>query len=307
MSKAFRATGAAIAGIALGLVGITVFAGAASATDSTVPPAPMFVESNTCKTIVNHGNLDNVNSVGTPTKTLTINGVEVVTPANPDKVTWKTDLTPHVALNNVQNMSYQTYKFANGVDGEFAVPAYHVYLALPGNKTATLVYEPYWSNTTSGLLKPDTGVWHTWNAKVGKWWTSSNDVNGMTAEGGGGEHNKTWTEIANANPTAEITGFGWGQGTYNKGAHTILNSIKFSASENVCLAHNWSTKYAVPSTTPSAVPTASAAPSTIAVVPVAQPSLPITGVSVPAIVTTGIIVLAIGGFAIFFTRRRKTN
>lgn len=289
-------------------VAAAIVAPTAAHAGDNVPPRPQALLSSTNCTTVKHGDLTGVTKTGTPAASLQIDGVEISTPANPDKVVWKTD-TAATALKNVKALSYQTYKFATGASSEFAAPAYHIYLSLPGGKSATLVYEPYWQSEGAGLLKPSTTEWQPWNPMSGKWWTSSHDVIGMTAEGGGGEHNALWGDIVTLNPEAAVVGYGWGQGTYNAGAKALVQAVLFK-NNSACNLHNWSTN------NPAPVATTTTAP---AVVPVVQPtgsqsasaaatgSLPVTGSNGVVLGSVAVLFVGVGVGLFMVSRRRRTT
>lgn len=292
------------------LLAVAVAAGAATVTlaapanaADNPPPRPMTAMTAPNCTPVKHGDVAGVTKTGSPTVSLQVDGVEIATPAQADKAVWKGALAAPAALRNVRDLSYWTYKFNTG-KAEYAAPAFHVYLSLPGGKSATLVYEPYWQGQ-SGLLKPSTTDWQKWYPLEGKWWTASHDVAGMTAEGGGGEHNAAWDAIVSANPEAAMTGYGWGLGSYNDGAKALVQDLLVRTTAG-CTLDKWSTSYPAPTVAPTTAPT---------VAPVVLPtahtsstpaaSLPVTGTNVGVIAGGAVVLVALGIGGVVIGRRRR--
>lgn len=189
-------------------------------------------------------------------------GLKLTTTAVADKLGWKRTLDNAVPMALVTGMRYTTRKVDDGATNPAALVAYHVYLRVPtptGDVDATLVYEPYYQITGN----PPLDTTKTWDVKGGKFWTN-HTIPGLTAEPGGSyAGNRTWLEILTANPKAVVTGYGFGQGTYNAGTISLLlkandyAALEFHSigpkSVNEC--HNWRKPKPHPTHPPTTPPT----------------------------------------------------
>ena len=261
-----------------------------------------------------HTNTDGITVVGTATATVVAGGVKVTTgvTSDADKVTWKYTAPAAVDADDVTGASYITTKQDDPGPGvnDAALPAYHLYVHTTAGD-ATLVYEPYYQ--ISGNPARNTAT--TWNVLAGKFWTSSTNVAGLPAEGGGSyAGNKTWTDIKAANPGMTVTGYGFGLGTYNRGVIATLNNLLFSSKVNTtskCTKHQWIQPIVQPSRSKSpsasASLTTSAAPTTpgASMTPAAVTgTLPVTGPG--ATVGIGLALVVAGAVAVIVARRRRT-
>lgn len=263
-----------------------------------------------------HGDTKGVTTVPAAAVENQSDGIKMSTPDNPAKVSWQSDAF-EVSLKDVKDLSYSTYKYDTAAPA--ALPAYKLYLKMLNGDTATIVYEPYYQIPGN----PAKGQWKTWNVEDGKWWTSSTKVVGMTPEGGGSyANNKTLGYIAEKNPGVKVVAFGWGQGTYNAGAVTKLNNVKFSTKYK-CSEHKWdctaSPSPSKSSASPSASVTATVTPTTqpttmppttpgitVSATPVSG-SLPVTGPGTGGVAIAGGVLFLIGVAVVLVARKRKTD
>lgn len=184
-------------------------------------------------------------------------GLKISTTAQADKVAWKRTLAHPVNMADVTGLRYTTRKVDDASKNAAALVAYHVYVSAPtdsGDVQATLVYEPYYQI----IGNPPTNTTHTWEVKLGKFWTNKT-IPGLVAEPGGSyAGNRTWSQILTANPKATVTGYGFGQGTYNEGTTSLLFKANNSAamefkSTKGSECHNW-TRPKHPPTHPPTIP-----------------------------------------------------
>ncbi len=285
--------------------------GTTAALAFAAPAAATGDHGNECTT-VGHGVTTDIAIVPAATVELLSDGVKISTPDTPAKATWKSGPVD-VKLTDLTAGEYTTYKFDTAAPA--ALPAFHLYLKTADNKTATIVYEPYYQIAGN----PDKDTWKTWNVLAGKWWTSSSNLTGVTPEGGGSyAGNKTLAYIAEKNPGVKVVAYGWGQGTYNAGAVAKLGELKFDAKGVNCVKHQWSTRYkpspsmsksASPSPTPTKTTTATATGTHTATPSVTATALPLTGPSgTGGIVLLGVALVVLGAAlvgGVAYARRRR--
>lgn len=291
----------------LAVVGLAAAAATVAGVTAASAPAAATGDHNNVCTTVGHGVTTDITLVPAATVELTEDGVKIKTPDTPAKANWKSGAVD-VKLTDLTTAEYATKKYDTAAPA--ALPAFHLYLKTSDSKLATIVFEPYYQ--ISG--NPDVGVWKTWNVLTGKWWTSSSNLTGVTAEGGGSyAGNKTLAYIAEKNPGVKVIAYGWGQGTYNAGTVAELNNLKFDAKGSSCVLHRWSTKYK-PSPSPSVSKSVSTSPSasksvTAPASPSVSPtaSLPVTGVSTPGIAAIGAVLVAGGVGVLLLARRRRSQ
>lgn len=293
-----RLAAAGFAAAAVTVAGITAAAAPAAATG----------EHNVCQ-VVTHGVTTDITLVPAATVELVENGVKISTPDTPAKANWKSGAVD-VKLTDLTDAEYSTFKHDSAAPA--ALPAFHLYLKTTDGKLATIVYEPYYQD---GVGNPAKDTWKTWDVLAGKWWTSSSNLTGVTAEGGGSyAGNKTLAYIASKNPGVTVIAYGWGQGTYNAGTVATLRDLKF-ATKKTCVQHKWSAKYKPspsPSTSKSVSPSPSASSSKSPAAPVSPSvsptaSLPVTGVSTPGLVAAGVGLVAGGAGVLLLLRRRRRS
>lgn len=261
-------------------------------------------------------NTDGVTVAGGATAAVTADGIVLTTPDIPSEATWKVTLAEPVKLSDVTDLSYITRKTDTdtGDNNDAAIAAFHLYLDVEGTKT-TLVYEPYYQ--ISG--NPARNTTQTWDVDSGKFWATVT-IPGIVHEGGGSyAGNRTLAQVKAANPQAKVIGYGFGQGTYNKGTISRVNYLKF-AGKHSCVVHVWDgTKKPSPSpstskpVSPSPTVSKSATSTATATRPVSpkptSTSLPVTGPGdTGSIVGVGAGLLAVGGALIggtMYARRRR--
>ncbi len=241
--------------------------------------------------------------------------------SNDDAVTWRQDIPAGnwVDIDKVKSMSYRTKKLDTAGPGvnDAALPAFRVHLDVPSVGDVTLVYEPYYQIVGNPPRNVETG-WEL--VPNGKFW-SNKTIPGLTAEGGGSyAGNKTWAEIAAANPQARVKGYSIGLGTYNTNTIGWFNQVHFEGKgQNWNCSHSWKQPTASPSVSTtvkpsssvSASPSASAAKSvgvTVSPTNTAGPTLPVTGqnTNVAALAGgVGLAMLLAGVIGVVISRQRR--
>lgn len=126
-------------------------------------------------------------------------------------------------IADVDDISYSTYRQAGSAQQVAALNLQVDYNgAEPGGFT-TLVYEPVYNNASQTVVD---GVWQTWQADEGRWW-STQPINEQCA-GAVGSCFKTWAEIVERNPDAVIVGgVGVNQGSGNAGLTSNVDAFTF--------------------------------------------------------------------------------
>jgi len=158
--------------------------------------------------------------VGPSTPPSGVGSFETVTPTGADKATLFNYDHVGTALADITALGYSTYRTSGASPDQ--VPAINLEVdvngAAPGGFT-TLVFEPVY-NTGQGTVAD--GVWQTWDAKNGFWWSTRN-IPGVCAF----DCFVKWDDIVAANPGAVVVGgFGVNQGSGNPaltGASDALN------------------------------------------------------------------------------------
>jgi len=205
-----------------------------------------------CDTTVRR-DLSGINLEGEATATLVTRGLKLTTGnADVDQIGWSSDVD--VALSAVTTLSYQTERLPRNAN-EVALPSYHLYLDVndDGTNDTVLIFEPYYQ--VSGN---PSGATTTWDVDAGKFWATRTLSPWTDNEPAGGSYagNKTLAEIRAFYPEAQVTGYGFGLGSYNRNVEVRLNELRFQ-STRVCELNNWTTA-ATPTGSPTATPTASA-------------------------------------------------
>ncbi len=276
------------------------------------------------------------------TATVQAQGVKLSTPEQASKVDFAVPVKAKLA--SVTEASYQTKKLDPG-DNErtkFALAAYRLGVDVDGDGTAdtTAVFEPYWQPSGAVTLPPYEST--TWDVAKGVFWLSKT-AGGLTGAPGG-PASYTLADLSKAWPDAVVVAYGVGQGTYNEGAVSRVNHVRFAAGQT-CGKHEWrattqpTTSPAVsPTATPSPTATATASPTaTASVSPTASSTasptvtasaslsaappltpaagggssngggLPVTGAPAALMAGGALALLAAGGGLLLAARRRRTR
>ena len=147
--------------------------------------------------------------VGPSTPPLGVGSFETVTPTGADKATLFNYDHVGTALSSITALGYSTYRTSGASPNQ--VPAINLEVDVNGADAGgftTLVFEPVY-NTGQGVISD--GVWQTWDAKNGFWWSTRN-IPGVCAF----DCFVKWDDIVAANPGAVIAGgFGVNQGSGN--------------------------------------------------------------------------------------------
>lgn len=235
------------------------------------------------------------------------------TVADPDdSVLWKINIpgNEQPKTKQVKGLSYRTIKLDKaGPDvNDAALPAYRVYVDIPNVGVTTFVWEPYWQ---PGVGNPTRGVEVGWDPfNTGKWWSTKALPPAFPADNTkGGPPTKTWAEIAELYPNANVTGYGIGLGTYNKGTIAWLDHVVFKA-QGKCVDHQWkymavspssSSKSPSTTTSPNATITVTASRSGAATLPVTGQS----GNTAGHLAVGGLLFVIVGAVAIAISRNRR--
>lgn len=275
MSTARRITGATLAGLALGFVGITIFAGNASAATQDVVitshiksapddgnPAP-WARDTFIRTTTIHENDDHSYHVTIKDKGTFTTTKGIATLGNPD------------------------LKVINKVTGDFI-----------GSWDYT-VTRPAVSALSKATVKSEIKTDESFDYSVCAHKDDANeDCASLPKTGNWPAH--FFTEGMVVTPSDN---WYW---KYTTACETMENGNAVVKDGKVDNVKGNITGQTCPPVAPVVQPK-SADPTVAPVVPVAQPSLPVTGVSVPVIAGTAGVLILIGGAAYFGTRRRKTN
>lgn len=116
-------------------------------------------------------------------------------------------------IADVNEMSYSTYAHQPVVVASINM---EVLTDPPGGYT-TLVYEPY-LNPGAGAVVP--GVWQSWDAFHGMWW-STHVIAGVPTRG----VPVAWSVIVAANPHAVIIDYGINQGAFNASTTSNVDAL----------------------------------------------------------------------------------
>lgn len=156
---------------------------------------------------------------GTPgTYKFTVQGLELATPEVQSYVYGLIN-GGYTKLVDIDAMRYSTYRFSDSTGNNQVVPSYVLYVDYDGNIATTgdqeyLIFEPIYNGTVV------ENSWQTWDVLGGgtsTWWSDSS----------GGDPTLVWNAILAAHPNAQALYFGFNQGTYNPGAHTMVQDIVF--------------------------------------------------------------------------------
>jgi hypothetical protein len=294
-------------------------------------------ESPRCTTVVVDGSPD-ITTSGGGTATITDDGLIMSTPAQPSKVTYRYKLSNPVPFSDVSSLEYLTDRQPGATGVDTTVAAYKLGVDIQGDGVTdgTLVYEPYYNGTV-------TDAEQTHNAlgvdRAGKWWYSAEPGNKQTLA-----TFKAWTDGTGpvTFPAPEVVWFGVEQGTYNTGAITRVNRIRF-AGDGVCKLVKFMLPKGVPTTQPptatqtptvkpttkppatTAPPTSTKPPVTTApptsTAPTTEPpttgggggsdddggALPVTGPGIAVAAGMGIVAVGGGIAVLLVTRRRRAR
>jgi hypothetical protein len=194
------------------------------------------------------------------TATLIGDGVVLSTPKQASHVNWRHTLAKPVAMDKVTALSYLTDRqdAATGVPTTVASYKLGIDSDSDGDEDGRLTYEPYYNREVTGAAATND----TFADGSGKWW--------YTKEPGNLQTLATYAKwAAGTGPVAftkpQILWFGVGQGTYNDGAITLVNQVKFKAA-GACVSARFGAPKGMPSPddpSPSVSPsrTTSASPS----------------------------------------------
>jgi hypothetical protein len=158
--------------------------------------------------------------------------LELATTSAGAKAQMLTNLYDGVALSDVDEIGYSTYRDPLATGFIAGVASLNLRVDLDGNGTSDvyMVYEPYQDQGNAAIL---TGAWQAWDAHRGgdaKWWIN-------TGAGGCGQPTPcTWSAIVSAFPSATIregAGFpgslGVNQGSGNAGFLSNVDGLTVSA------------------------------------------------------------------------------
>jgi LPXTG-motif cell wall-anchored protein len=243
------------------------------------------------------------------TATVTASGLRLTTPAQASKVGYKYDLPAGVLLSTVSALSYTVTRQAESTGVDTTVAAYKIGVDADGDGDfdGTLVYEPYYNGPVT-LAQLDADAFNGTGSTPGggKWWYSAEPGNLQTLA--------TFASWAAGTGPVQFTtpkalSFGVEQGTYNTGAVSVVQGLRFQAGDS-CRLVTW--KKAAPTTPPATRP---------ATPPAATPTpapgtaggngngdgLPVTGTATVAIASVGGLLLLAGIVAIVATYRRRVR
>lgn len=166
---------------------------------------------------------------------LGVGSFETVTPTGADKVTLFNYEHVGTELEDINQMSYSTYRTTGAVANQ--LPAINIQVdvngSAPGGFT-TLVFEPVY-NTNQGAIQD--GIWQTWDAYSGGqaiWW-SSNPIPGAPNR----DTFVTWNTILANNPDAVILGgFGINQGSGNPALTASTDALNIGYND-FCVTYNF--------------------------------------------------------------------
>ena len=129
-------------------------------------------------------------------------------------------------LENIDTMSYSTYRSSASTGSAVQVPSYQLAVQTPSGFT-TLVFEPVY-NTGQGSIVNDTWQsWDAYNGGNGVWW-STRTIPGVCAF----NCFVQWSDIVAANPGSTVLGILINQGSGNPGIDANVDALTFGASGN---------------------------------------------------------------------------
>jgi hypothetical protein len=166
---------------------------------------------------------------------LGVGSFETVTPTGADKVYLFNYEHTGTELEDINQMSYSTYRTSGAVANQ--LPAINIQVdvngAAPGGFT-TLVFEPVYN---TGQQTIQDGIWQTWDAYNGGqaiWW-SSNPIPGAPNR----DTFVTWNTILANNPDAVIIGgFGINQGSGNPALTAATDALNIGYND-FCITYNF--------------------------------------------------------------------
>lgn len=173
---------------------------------------------------------------GPGTPPLGVGSFETVTPTGADKVYLFNYEHVGTELEDINQMSYSTYRTSGAVANQ--LPAINIQVdvngtAAPGGFT-TLVFEPVYN---TGQQTIQDGVWQAWDAYNGGqaiWW-SSNPIPGAPNR----DTFVTWNTILANNPDAVIVGgFGVNQGSGNPALTAATDALNIGYND-FCITYNF--------------------------------------------------------------------
>ena len=233
------------------------------------------------------------------TATLIGDGVVLSTPNRASHVNWRHTLAKPVAMDKVTALSYLTDRqdAATGVPTTVAAYKLGIDSDSDGDEDGRLTYEPYYNREVTGTAATND----TFADGSGKWW--------YTREPGNSQTLATYSKWAAgtgpvAFPKPQILWFGVGQGTYNDGAITLVNQVKFKAA-GVCVSVRFGLPKGMPSPddpspsvspskTTSTSPSVSVSPSkptsaspSVSTSPTTEPTVSPTTITPPPVDGTG--------------------
>lgn len=274
---------------------------------------------------------------GGGTVELTHTGAIFRTPDTPSKVTHRVQLHAPVPFSDVRALRYTTERQpgATGVDSTVAAYKLGVDANSDGTVDGVLVYEPYYNGPVAGEQRHDAlGA-----DRAGRWWYS--------AEPGNKQTTATFADWqAGTGPVAfpapEVRWFAVEQGTWNAGAITRVDDVKFAATgtckritfrkivpitKPVTTPPTTATTTRPPTTTPpttrppttppstppSSTPATDSPPDTEPTETAPPPAfdsssgdaLPVTGAPVGLAAVGGVALLAAGLVLLYVSRRRR--
>jgi hypothetical protein len=163
---------------------------------------------------------------GPGTPPLGSGSLHLVTPDSTAKVQLGNSDYAGTQLQNIDSMSYYTYRSSSSTGSAVQAPSYQ----LPVNTSAgftTLVFEPVY-NTDQGPIVNDTWQrWDAFNGGNGVWW-STRSIPGFCAQ----TCYLPWSAIVALYPTATIQGELINQGSGNPGIDANVDAYTFGASGN---------------------------------------------------------------------------
>jgi hypothetical protein len=209
---------AAIAMVAL--VAAAVFVGAAVAGVVTVAPDDPSWAPNATTGL---GTVTFTSAYGAPAG-LGTTSLELTTSASTaDKADYWTNAVAGTPLGDVSTLAYWTYQQSASFSG--GAVSLQLALDLNGGTLAdggftTLVYEPY----LNGDVTP--GVWQSWNASAGRWWSTR--TGGGLVAGGGGCPCYTKADVWARDPDAVVLGIGVNIGSNNPSYVVATDGVQFN-------------------------------------------------------------------------------
>ena len=248
---------AAVAGLAVSSLATVIAAstGTAAATGGCVP---QIVTSATAQVTTVAGGKAELDPGGL--------GLIFDTKVDPDSVRWTQMLPAPVPMKDVDKLSYIMRKLDNAAVNAAAAPAYRIFLTDTDGPSdnATLVYEPYWQGSN-----PTPGTNYTLNVLAGRFWSTK--TIGSIFQSPGGPYGtlpgqteadtlQTWSKIMAANPSAKVTGYSLGQGTFNSGTRGRVNHVIFGA-KKICIDTTWTKPVATSSSASASASSSSKPPS----------------------------------------------